>query len=369
MNRWSPVGRYTVTLLIALAAMNTAPDLFAGDNIRVLLDGKANSVTVESPGGLQADSAGGSGRRRWIIRSATLPKSGRLRIEPKSGILRVNGRKYRGAIEVRRRSGGRLMVINDLDVEDYLRGVVPAEIPPDWEDEVLKAQAVASRTYALYQRQETARRPYAVLATVDSQMYLGMSAERESSTKAVNATAGLIVVSGGRPIPAFYHSSCGGHTENAALLWGLDETYLRGVDCDCQEISRYGLWEKRIGRSAVSVALRRCGFRLSGIKDVRLGEVTPSGHVRTIVFSDKSGPISVPAETLRMALGYSRIPSTFFEPELWGEDIVFSGRGMGHGVGLCQWGARTLARKGFDFRRILAYYYPGTSIARAIDFE
>jgi stage II sporulation protein D len=373
----SPMKRSGVAALCRLWVFMVVPALLlslpvtaSGEHIKVLIADHWRSFTVEAHSG--RSGTGHHGKHGMVRRSidvTSLPKGGTLRITSDDGFVRVNGKKYRGSLDIRRRPGGRLLVINDLDVEEYLRGVIPAEIPFDWEEEVLKAQAVASRTYALYQKREAGTRPYHVRATVDSQMYLGTAAEHESSSRAVEETRGLVVVAGGEVIPAFYHSSCGGHTENASLLWDLSEPYLRGGDCDCQEISRYGLWEKRFSGRTVAVALRRLGYRVGTIDSVADGEITPAGHVRTVVFGSDRGRTIVPAEALRAALGYSSVPSTFFEPEYRDGDIVLSGRGMGHGVGLCQWGAKLMARKGFDFRSILEYYYPGTTVVRLQEGE
>ncbi len=350
-----------LALMLCLAAPAASPGRTARENIKVLISDKGQSVTVEAPRGF-SDAKGTGRSAKRVIRASSVPKGRVIRLESQNGVIRVNGRSYRGAIEIRRRAGGNLMVVNDLDIEDYLRGVIPAEIPYAWEEEALKAQAVASRSYALYQKREAGLRQYHVRATVDSQVYLGIAAERDRSTRAIEETEGLVVTYAGEIIPAFYHSSCGGHTEDAGLLWGLDAPYLKGVDCDCQEISRYGLWEKRFRAASVAAALRRQGFRISSIGSVEIGEMTPAGRVKSVVFGYGNGRLSVPAETLRAALGYSQVPSIFFEPELSGREIILSGRGLGHGVGLCQWGAKIMAQKGFDFKAILEYYYPSTTL-------
>ena len=207
-------------------------------------------------------------------------------------------------------------------------------------------------------------RPYHILATVDSQMYLGKLGEHPRASRAVGETRGMIITYRGEVISAFYHASCGGHTEDALALWGVDEPYLKGVDCDCQNISKYGSWEKRVAMAGVIRALRREGYRLSGIGSVQMGDVTPAGRVKNVIFHHSGKTTSVPAETVRAALGYSTIPSIFFEPELMDQEVVFSGRGLGHGVGLCQWGAKEMARNGADYKAILAYYYPGTVLTR-----
>jgi stage II sporulation protein D len=277
--------------------------------------------------------------------------------------VEVDGRAYRGRVELRKQGDG-LLVINDLDVEDYLQGVVASEVPHDWEYEALKAQAVAARTYALYQKRTSGSRAYHMYATVASQVYIGRAGESPRAVRAVRDTRGLVIVYEGQIIPAFFHSSCGGHTENAFELWGIDAPYLRGVDCDCQEISQYGLWEKRIGKPLIIDALERQGFAVSGILNMDIKGITPAGRVREVVISTPQGKKYVPAELLRAAIGNSVIPSVFFEVAVEGEEAVFSGRGMGHGVGLCQWGAEQMAETGHDFEDILMHYYPGTGLIR-----
>ena len=259
-------------------------------------------------------------------------------------------------------------MVNELDIELYLLGVVASEIPSDWHRETLKAQAVASRTYALYQKQRAAGRTYDVLATEDSQMYNGRNSERRATSEAVRVTAGQVIVYRGALIPAFYHSSCGGHTEDASQLWEIYEPYLRGVDCDCQNISKYGQWERQFGVEKIARALRKRGFPVKRITSATLGAITQAGRVRDVAIRHAGGTTIVPAEALRAAVGNSQLPSVFFELELslTGSDLVFSGRGMGHGVGLCQWGAEEMAQHNVGYQAILNHYYPGTGLA-AID--
>jgi stage II sporulation protein D len=290
-----------------------------------------------------------------------------LRISSRDGLIRVNGRSFRGVIEVRKNGKGLLLGINELDVEDYLLGVLPAEIPATWEPEALKAQAVASRTFALYQKKTAGKKPYHIRATVLDQLYGGVGAERESTTRAVRETTGIVIVHHGDLIPAFYHSSCGGRTEDAFELWGIDVPYLRGVDCDCQEISKYGVWEKRLAVSEIADALKKMGYRLNGISAVETRDITAAGRVRDLAIRHADGVTYVSAEGLRTAVGASRIPSVFFVTSTSNGDIIFSGRGLGHGVGLCQWGARSLAQRGRTFRSILSSYYPGTTLTMMED--
>ena len=182
--------------------------------------------------------------------------------------------------------------------------------------------------------------------------------------QAVRATTGLVIAYRGEVIPAFYHSSCGGHTEDAALLWGIDLPYLKGVDCECQNILRSGLWEKRISTSVITHALKRLGYRMNDISDMYIGILTPAGRVKEVSVRNAGKTSIVSGETLRAALGNNVIPSLFFEVELAGTEAGFSGRGSGHGVGMCQWGAQEMAQRGYDFKSILLHYYPGTGFMR-----
>jgi stage II sporulation protein D len=350
-------------IFFAVLVLLSAETAFA-ENIRVAIADNQRSVTLQAPAGLRfAGSAGHHLEKTAIFRAAGMGRQP-IRVSSSGEQVKVNGKAYRGTIEIRKKGNGTLLVINDLDLESYLLGVVAAEIPADWEMEALKAQAIASRTYALYQKRNAGRRPYHILATVDSQMYLGKRGERQRAAMAVEKTRGMILTYHGEVIPAFYHASCGGHTEDALELWGIDEPYLKGVDCDCQNISTYGSWEKRVTMAGIIGALRREGYRLGEIGSVEIGKLTAAGRVKTVLFRHAGGTTSVPAETLRATLGYSSLPSIFFEPEIIDREVVLSGRGLGHGVGLCQWGAKEMAQRGADFQAILAYYYPGAALVR-----
>jgi len=352
-------------MVICVVFLFLSPASFASENIRVALADNQRTVTLKSPEGLVVEGAplGGHGEKKVVFGSASVGARV-VRIRSRGDVTQVNGGSYRGWIELRKKKNGLLLVINELDIEQYLLGVIAAEVPQDWDIEVLKAQAVASRTFALYQKRTSGKRPYHILATVDGQVYSGRNGERENAVRAVRETKGIVIVYDGEVIPAFYHASCGGHTEDAAELWGIDVPYLKGVDCECQEISRYGLWEKRISATKLAALLGRQGYRLNGITGIEMDSITPAGRVRQVAVRHAGGTVFIPAETLRAAVGYSFLPSVFFEPAMEGNEVVFYGRGLGHGVGLCQWGAKEMARHGSDFRSILSHYYPGTALKR-----
>jgi stage II sporulation protein D len=351
-------------ILLTLSLVSIPAITLGSETIRVAIADNQKTVSLQSSSGLMA--AGQStihSEKKVLFNSGSFGRH-LVRFRSAGAVIQVNGKGYRGWVEIRKKRNGLLLVVNELDVEEYLNGVIAAEIPPDWKFEALKAQAVASRTYALYQKQSAGKRPYHILATVDGQVYSGNRGEHPQAVRAVRETRGVVITYHGEIIPAFYHSSCGGHTENAAELWGIDEPYLKGVDCECQEISKYGIWEKRVPLSEVLSALRKMGYRLHDILDVGIGGITPAGRVKEVIVTRRGGKLMVPAEDLRAALGNTLIPSVFFELELSGREAVFSGRGRGHGVGLCQWGAEEMAIRGYDYQSILGHYYPGTKLTK-----
>ncbi len=333
----------------------------ASEIIRVAVSDDQPLITLKSVAGLIVDGRP-AGKKKSIASSQVGSRP--VRAVSKSPFIELNGKRYRGLIELRRRQNGLLLAVNELDVEEYLRGVVASEIPHDWEQQALKAQAVASRTFALYQKRMSGSRPYHLVSTVGGQVYDGRSGERREADRAVRDTEGEVITYDGEIIPAFYHSSCGGHTESAFELWGLDVPYLQGVDCECQRISRYGVWEKRFSAAQIATALGKIGYRMDGLSEAAIDGITPAGRVKQVVLRHAGGSLSLAAERFRSALGTTSIPSVFFELEVQGGELVISGRGMGHGVGLCQWGAQEMALRGYDYQSILAYYYPGTRLEK-----
>ena len=337
---------------------------FCSEYIRVAIADNQRSIVLTSSSGLVVEGRASLQGERTMTVGATSIGSRPLRVRSKGDFIRVNKKYFRGWVELRKKKNGLLLAVNELDIELYLLGVVASEIPHDWHRETLKAQAVASRTYALYQKRMAAGRTYHVLATEESQMYNGRSGERPSTSQAVRETAGQVLVYHGELISAFYHSSCGGHTEDASKLWDVREPYLQGVDCDCQDISKYGQWERRFSVDKISRALRKRGYPVQQIMSATQGAITPAGRVKDVAIRHAGGATVVPAEAFRAALGNALLPSVFFELELseTGGELVFSGRGMGHGVGMCQWGAEEMAQRKFGYQAILGHYYPGTGL-------
>lgn len=335
----------------------------AEENIRVLILENTQAVTIESPSGF--DLPKGLNSNRIEIAKDGINHNP-FRIIPQGDHLLLNGKRYRGSLEVRKNDKG-LYVINELDIEDYLRGVVSQEIDHRWDMEALKAQAIVARTYAYYYIKENQGKEYHLDASILSQVYKGMDGEKFRTTYAVMETEGMIITYEGNVIEAFYHKSCGGHTENSKDVWSKDAPYLRGVEC----LETGELWERTITLREIEEALRKDGNLIGKILNVEIASMSDTGRVKYLRISVKNGNSNesfyISGNDFRRIFGYTRIPSTNFRIAEDEEEIKLYGKGAGHGVGFCQFGARELAEKGRDFKEILKYYYRGVEIENIRD--
>ena len=323
-------------------------DVLAGAGHRTVLMPGAHEI-IPGIAGIQVGNAGEfSGPVRFIPAPDTR--------------LFVAIRPYRGILEIRRTPSGRLTVINELDLEEYLYGVLKMEVDPRWPAEALKAQAVAARTLAIYNLGRYQSEGYDVRATTDTQVYGGVSAEDPLTTAAVELTRGEILVYQGRPILAVYHSDSGGVTESSEYVWGGRYPYLKGVP---DPFTPAASWSVKMDLTAFEARLRRAGKSVSGVLGITAGDLTPSGRVGSVRLVGASGTITLRATELRSLLGADVMKSTLFTVRLLPDDqaaVEFVGRGSGHGVGMSQWGARGLALQGRSYAEILRYYYSGVTI-------
>ncbi len=260
------------------------------------------------------------------------------------------------------RKGKGFLVINRVDIEEYVKGVVPAEVSSTWHPEMLKAQAVAARTYALYQQMLSATREYDVVATVQDQVYRGKQGVDAGILRAVEDTRGLVVTYQDAPIYAAFSSTAAGLTEDAVNVWSKEYPYLKGVECPFDLMSPYYQWKSSFKIDTLEQNLRQQGFPVGTIATITPVSFSRGGRVAKLRVLHSGGELVLRGEELRKAVGYTIIPSTQFAIESIGRDVVLSGFGAGHAVGMCQWGAKELAELGYPFSTILRYYYPGTEL-------
>ena len=288
-----------------------------------------------------------------------------VRIEPESSAtIRLNGKRLRGTVEIVRRADLKLLVVNQVALEDYLRGVLSKEAPDYWPLEALKAIAIAARTYGVYQRFLKEVGDYDVTGDIMSQDYGGKTAEKAATTRAVKATAGWILLYRGDLFPTFYHSTCGGRTEHARVMGRFDLEPLRGgVACSLCTASPFFSWQRRLTTADVNWALHKSAHGSVGaVQDVRVGPRTQSGRAEQIAIIGSRRTLKLSGYEFRALFGFETIRSTFLTITPVPDGFVVEGHGWGHGVGLCQWGAAELARRGFSAPEILAFYYPGAEL-------
>ncbi len=319
---------------------------------------------------------------------------GTARIAPLSDApVAIDSVAYRGEMEIFLSRGGGLSAVNIVGLESYLRGVVPREIGPrELADlEAVKAQAVAARTYALARGGGRSAGDYDLHATVADQAYGGVAVEDPTADRAIFETAGSVLYYGDTPINAYFSSCCGGWTSAREDVWELPaEPYLvsqsdvpgggRNLDGAYCSASPHFTWEVDWSGSEI-LALVRTRLREtasapvleppSAVRDIRIAETSGRGRVEWLEVVTPEGTWSVFADRVRWLLrrpgSDSILRSAWFELDVEKQGgevtrVTATGRGYGHGVGMCQNGALGMARRGFSYRRILEHYYPGTRL-------
>lgn len=270
---------------------------------------------------------------------------------------------FRGKIEAAVDGQG-LSLVNVVEVEDYLPGVLPSEMPVGFHPEALKAQAVAARTYAYAGRGRHGKQGYDLCDATHCQVYLGVRGEKAPTTQAVRDTAGLVAVYEGKLISALYSSDCGGMTQDGGkpyLVSVSDRIENGGVD-HCERNGHS--WTKSWSLPEFEALLRKPFPSLTGIKSMAVSSADGSGRVGEVKIESEDGDKTITGSSLRNLLGFAVIKSTAFTVKVEEGNIVFEGKGFGHGVGLCQFGANGLAGppNNYTFEQILKHYYRGIEV-------
>lgn len=363
----------------AKAAVTGGQSVKQEPDLRVGLAVKQGSVTVSLIGGKgTARTEGGKGASlaagqsydvRWQ-NGAFLVGREKLRgevltIRPSgAGELALDGRRYRGALELRHKGGG-LTAVNIVPVDDYLLSVVPEEMPVDWPAEAIRAQSVAARSFALASRGRHASEGYDLCTTTHCQLYTGTAAEKSASNAAIKATRGEVLTYGGKPIEALFHTDSGGMTENSEDVWGSHVPYLRAAkDTPTKTMP----WTKTISRADLERKLAAKGHDIGKVRSIALSPLaigraakdrTASGRVKTMTVKGTKGTATLSGTTWRSLLG---LKSTLFDAKLAKDMVTFTGYGSGHGLGISQWGAERMATRGASYADILHHYYTGTKL-------
>lgn len=312
------------------------------------------------------------GAKGITVNGKTFKNGVLLRPSGKEASFIVKGNRYRGEIKIIPSAWAKgLTVVNVVSLDDYLKGVIPCEVVPTWHMDALKAQAVAARTYAVYHKNSYRKGGYDVTDDTRSQVYRGADAETAATTRAVMETAGEIITYAGKPIDAVFHSSGGGYTENSENVWGTSVPYLRGVPETVKTVP----WTKNVSLDVFSKTLSGASPSVGAIKRVKLSRLKKSpvkaadrgisGRVKSVELIGTKGKAKVSGEKLQELF---KLPSTLFDIRRSKKQVIITGYGSGHGLGLSQWGAENMAARSGGkkdyYKNILSHYYPGTEIEK-----
>ena len=329
-------------------------------------------------------------------------------VAPISGNISINSVAYRGSLRFLRSSGNDMAAINVLPLEEYLYSVVPKEVSASWNEEVLKAQAVAARTFTITSLNKFAKYGFNLDNTTASQVYGGVDAEHPRTTAAVDATKGEIVLYNGAPASIYYHASSGGRTANSEDVWSSALPYLRSVEDPYEnpKEATHGKWEISYTKEELKSALAQRGVNIGDIVDV-VTEYS-DGHATKLTFVGTNGSKSYTKDNIRVPLSLKstnftltksgKLPeksilskvfpsaragkslasigkntanhskalaNSFGSSEIFSgsaKDYTFTGGGWGHGVGMSQWGAKGMADNGFTYKEILTHYFTGVQV-------
>lgn len=329
-----------------------------------------------------------------------------------NNIIKLNGKNFRGEMLLRRLSDGGLTVINYLNIQEYLYGVLPKEMSGEWPLEALKAQAVAARNYAVANIGKHSNYGFDVCAEVDCQVYGGYDIEKPRSNKAVDDTYGTVLTYNGNLVSAFFHANSGGHTENSENIWSISLPYIRGIKDDFSIGQPNSTWTQTYSPQEIGNILSKNGINVGKVLDMYPESISPNGRILSLVIKGSRDEVKLQKEKTRAIFGYNNVKSMWFEVDTDGSSYVLSdnniskksinsmyiikensivkipsrenyklyngskyiaisgspnqfilkGKGWGHGLGMSQWGAKKMAEMGYSYEDILKHYYSGTKL-------
>ncbi|HOX39620.1 MAG TPA: SpoIID/LytB domain-containing protein [Candidatus Brocadiia bacterium] len=289
-----------------------------------------------------------------------------LRIESEGDrIVSVKGSNYHGSVILCRTAGGGLDVINECDPEAYVRSTLPAEMSPSWPEEALYAQAVALRSYVVYYIRSKAEAGHHLSGI--SAAYRGMSRESRRTNHATFDTRGMVLVWKDNYFPAYFHSTCAGHTADCSVVFSIASLPpLEGRRCPFCHNSPHSSWKGvSVARAELVEKLKADGVNVKDIESIRTaGAKGGDFHPGEVIIN---GSIRMNANRFRLLVGAAKLKSAAFDAKISGDKVVFSGKGWGHGVGLCQFGAKEMAQSGYNWKQILAFYYPEARLLKLYD--
>lgn len=306
------------------------------------------------------------GQKIWMVKkdNETLRLSHQMiRLDSSSGKIKIGIHQYPSPIYLTAKNDKAADIVLSVPFEKYLEGVLVGEMSPTWPLEALKAQAVAARSYTLYQLSRRHGEMFQLQGDVLDQVY-SLNSETpfvKNIRQALAETEGEVLTQGREVLKAYYHSDCGGETEEPQNVWGVANVHF-GVAHDKKCATR-SAWSFTVKKSDLATKLSE-KFRLRILESVQVLSRTQSHRVALIAMAGGENRVTMTGQELRQLLGFDKIKSTLFSLTVASDSVTFQGRGSGHGSGLCQWGSRDLAKEGQTYEEILTHYYPRAQLTK-----
>ncbi len=364
--------------------LKTPPD------IRVLIqkDVKETEIEISHPYSISdLDSNKILASRTNLQKSVIFLKSGEFRIRPQTshstpeasttfvktnsnvgivsdnGFIKIDKSKYRGKLILVPQNKDRFSVLEEIGIEEYLPGVIEGEMPTLWRDDAIQAQVIAARTYAIYQKKIKNNALYHINKL--DLAYNGSYNYQPKTKEIVDKSRGTVMVYNWELFPGYFHSTCGGHTEDINIVFNLRSIPpLSGVDCGYCNKSKYYNWRINLKKGEIERKLGNAKFSVKKITKIVTEKTGPGGHSSIIKIEHSGGTKRVNANEFRLIVGPNHLRSTAFKVKNNGSSLIFDGSGWGHGVGLCQYGTQGMANSGFKWYDILKHYYPEIDLVK-----
>lgn len=285
-----------------------------------------------------------------------------IKILADNNIIKINNYTCRGNAEIYKDKDS-LMVVNELSLEEYLYSVVGREMSASSPMEALKAQAVAARSFVLFHKNALKSKRYDTNNTGAMLSYVGLEKENPNAIKAVDSTRGEVLKYQGHIVFTPYYANCGGYTEDVKEVWGTNYPYLASVPCYfCRDQKHYS-WSVEIPTAHIIESLKKNGYNITTVTNMEVVETSKTGRMKKLKISTDKGQFFIDTGQLRLLVGSDTLKSTKFKVRTKGESFLFTGKGWGHGVGLCQDGAEGMAKAGYKYKQILSRYYKNITVS------
>ncbi len=334
---------------ILLLALFACSDVYASE-VRVRVFSTSQKVTVSN--------------NFELIYEGLDPQTMSEPLEIRGNLLRINAQSVPSHIILYPKRDS-IDVVAVLNERDYLRGVIPHEMPLSWPLEALKAQAIVARSFTRLQVRARKTHHYHLDSTVNDQVYrynqINNPKEIETLNRVLEETKDeVLTTQNGQIVRALYHADCGGQTEKASEVWGQKEVEFSVKDSKCPA-TPFANWEYEISTQELQQKLKM-EFVPKKVSISAQSLSQRAAQMEIVGLNSEREKLS--SQNFRKLLGYSKLKSTKFEVRKTEEGFLFKGSGFGHGVGLCQWGARAWAKSGVNYKDILKHYFPSYNLSK-----